>query len=237
MPARNASGVFGVEGGEDVSPQLSWSGFPAETKSFAVTIYDPDAPTASGFWHWAVFNIPAIGDRAAGRRRSDRRLGPPGRGGAVAQRRRLLPATSGPGRRPATDRTATSSSSTLSTSSSSTSSADASPAVLGFNLFSHTLARATITPTFERDRPPADANERLRQTERRSSSEIRRRPTLPGGLPPSTIGADRLNFRVRDGNGCDPVAMATEIGCQGGGRPTSRTPEQARAIQSKPSAD
>ena len=40
--------------------------------------------------------------------------------------------------------------------------------------------------------------------------EIRRRPTLPGGLPPSTIGADRLNFRVRDGNGCDPVAMATE---------------------------
>ena len=44
--------------------------------------------------------------------------------------------------------------------------------------------------------------------------EIRRRPTLPGGLPPSTIGADRLNFRVRDGNGCDPVAMATEISCQ-----------------------
>ena len=48
----------------------------------------------------------------------------------------------------------------------------------------------------------------------RSSIEIRRRPTLPGDLSPSTIGADRLNFRVRDGNGCDPVAMVTEISCQ-----------------------
>jgi Raf kinase inhibitor-like YbhB/YbcL family protein len=49
---------FGCDGANQ-SPQLSWVNAPAGTKSFAITVYDPDAPTGSGWWHWLVVNIPA----------------------------------------------------------------------------------------------------------------------------------------------------------------------------------
>ncbi|MEZ0094879.1 YbhB/YbcL family Raf kinase inhibitor-like protein [Streptacidiphilus sp. EB129] len=59
LPKAQWSGVFGVPGGKDISPQLSWSGFPARTRSFVISMYDPEAPTGSGFWHWIVADVPA----------------------------------------------------------------------------------------------------------------------------------------------------------------------------------
>jgi len=139
------SGIMGA-GGSDVSPDLTWSGFPEETRSFAVTVYDPDAPTASGFWHWAVANLPAtvtelpagVGDGSllpgdaltlvndAGMRRYVGAAPPPGHGPhryfiavhALKVEKLDLPE-------------------------------DASPAYLGFNLFMNAIARAVIYGTYE----------------------------------------------------------------------------------------
>lgn len=58
LPAWARSGIAGA-GGDDRSPTLEWKGAPEGTKSFALTVYDPDAPTGSGFWHWAVYNLPS----------------------------------------------------------------------------------------------------------------------------------------------------------------------------------
>ena len=139
------SGIMGA-GGEDVSPQLSWSGFPEQTRSFAVTIFDPDAPTASGFWHWAVANLPAtvtelpagVGDGSvlpgealtlvndAGMRRYVGAAPPAGHG---HHRYFVVVHALDVEKLDLTE--------------------DASPAYLGFNLFMHAIARAVIHGTYE----------------------------------------------------------------------------------------
>jgi Raf kinase inhibitor-like YbhB/YbcL family protein len=58
IPEAQVFNGFGCSGG-NVSPSLQWKNPPAGTKSFAITLYDPDAPTGSGWWHWVMFDIPA----------------------------------------------------------------------------------------------------------------------------------------------------------------------------------
>lgn len=58
MSVKHVFKGFGCDGG-NLSPALMWTDAPKDTKSFAITAYDPDAPTGSGWWHWVVYNIPA----------------------------------------------------------------------------------------------------------------------------------------------------------------------------------
>ncbi|MEC5199427.1 Raf kinase inhibitor-like YbhB/YbcL family protein [Arthrobacter sp. PL16] len=147
LDAAQASGVMGA-GGEDQSPQLSWSGFPEGTKSFAVTVYDPDAPTASGFWHWAVFNLPATTTAlpaGAGTDGSD--LLPKGAvqlrndGGFAGFVGAAPPAGHGPHHYHVVVHAVDVEFLDIP--------AEATPAYLGFNLFSHSIGRARLVGTFE----------------------------------------------------------------------------------------
>ena len=135
--------------GANISPSLSWKGAPAGTKSFALTMYDPDAPTGSGFWHWLVVNIPPTATtlpKGAGKpnahllpegalqTRTD--FGAPGYGGPCP------PKGDKPHRYQFTlfaldvDKLPVD--------------ADASGAVVGFNLHFHTLAKAAFTGLYGR---------------------------------------------------------------------------------------
>jgi Raf kinase inhibitor-like YbhB/YbcL family protein len=134
-------------GGDNLSPQLSWSGFPSDTRGFVVTCYDPDAPTGSGFWHWLLLGLPAEvtslprgagGDREPvpgayhvrtdfNEHRYDGAAPPPGDkvhryffAVHAVDTDKLPVDPAGP------------------------------PAVAGFNLTFHTLARAVLRPTYQR---------------------------------------------------------------------------------------
>ncbi|QDH72704.1 YbhB/YbcL family Raf kinase inhibitor-like protein [Brevundimonas sp. M20] len=134
-----------VQAKGNTSPHLSWSGAPEGTKSYAVTCYDPDAPTGSGFWHWTVANIPAdvtelktgasSADLPAGSVEGRTDYGPAGFGGAAP------PPGHGPHRY------------IFTVFAVDTDKLDVTPdnsgAVFGFNLHFHTLAKATITATYE----------------------------------------------------------------------------------------
>lgn len=93
LPETQMFNGMGYTGG-NVSPHLAWEGAPAGTKSFVVTLYDPDAPTGSGWWHWIVINLPAETKELAAGSGNDAKLpspavqtrtdfGTPGYGGAA----------------------------------------------------------------------------------------------------------------------------------------------------------
>jgi Raf kinase inhibitor-like YbhB/YbcL family protein len=135
--------------GKNISPALRWEGAPKNTKSWAVTVYDPDAPTGSGWWHWIIFNIPAkitslsknAGDPASGlapagsvQSRTD--YGTPGYGGACP------PVGDKPHRYQFTVYALDVEKLPLD--------ANASGAMVGFNLHQHTLAKSSITVYYSR---------------------------------------------------------------------------------------
>jgi Raf kinase inhibitor-like YbhB/YbcL family protein len=148
LAAPQLSGLFGVPGGQDASPQLTWSGAPADTKSYAVTVYDPDAPTGSGFWHWAVTSIPADVTSLPEGAGDDTGSGLPATAVQLpndARAARFIgaapPAGHGPHRYFITVHA-------LDTEKIDVP-ADATPAYLGFTMVNHILARATLIGTAE----------------------------------------------------------------------------------------
>lgn len=138
-------------GGLDLSPQLSWTGFPVGTRSFAVTMFDPDAPTASGYWHWAVADLPvSVTSLAEGAGTPAAAAAPALPAAAVALKNdagipgymgSAPPAGHGPHRYMVVVHAVDVESLGLD--------ADATVATLGFNLHFHTLARARLTGLFE----------------------------------------------------------------------------------------
>jgi Raf kinase inhibitor-like YbhB/YbcL family protein len=135
-----------VFAGGNTSPQLSWEGFPVETRGFVVTCFDPDAPTPSGFWHWVLVGLPATVTELPAGVGSTARLD----NGAFHVRNDFSTKSYGGAAPPEGDQVHryyfvvhAIDIDALDVDS------EVSPAVVSFNLAFHTLARAIITPTYQ----------------------------------------------------------------------------------------
>ena len=135
--------------GNNVSPALSWSGAPTKTRSYAITMYDPDAPTGSGWWHWVAYNIPASVTKLAA--------------GAGDESKHLIPAGAAQGHNdggtvgymgpcpPAGDKAHHYHITVYALDTDKIDApANATAAYIGFNLHAHTLAKAELTALYNR---------------------------------------------------------------------------------------